>query len=97
LNQVLKNRVSFQSCQFVQMKSNEIIIRVVPDRMRDYQSDLDEVRKSLIEMVGTEMSIQEEIAQEPLRRGSQGKIPLILSNITHAEGTTLNGGTESLA
>jgi phenylacetate-CoA ligase len=96
-NQVFKNRVSFQSCQFVQEKSNEIIIHVVPDRMFDFQSDLDEVRKSLIEMVGTEMSVLEEIANEPLRRGSQGKIPLILSRIIRTEGITPNNWDEPLS
>jgi phenylacetate-CoA ligase len=85
INQVLKNKVSFKACQFIQNSENEIIIRVVPDRSRDFSRELMEVRKHLQDMAGEGVSISEEIAREPLRRGSQGKIPLIVSNIRRSQ------------
>lgn len=81
INQVLKNKVSFKACQFIQNSEEEIVIRVVPDKSMDFRKELSEVKKHLQDMAGEGVSIQEEIASEPLRRGSQGKIPLIVSNI----------------
>ncbi len=81
VNQVLKNKVSFKACQFIQNSEEEIVIRVVPDNSMDFRKELTEVKKHLQDMAGEGVFIQEEIASEPLRRGSQGKIPLIVSNI----------------
>jgi len=51
----------------------------VPVGGRDFSRDLSEVKKSLSALVGGAVRIGEEVAGEPLRRGSRGKIPLIVS------------------
>ncbi len=81
VNQVLKNKVSFKSCQFIQKKSSELIVRVVPELSKDFKKELKELLRSLKKIVGEEVYIIEEIADEPVRRGTQGKIPLIISKI----------------
>lgn len=82
VNQVLKDKMSFKACQFVQVNDKEIVVRIVPDRTRDFRKDLEEVKRSIRTMSDKEIIISEEIAKEPLRRGSQGKIPLIISKTT---------------
>jgi phenylacetate-CoA ligase len=90
INQVLKDKVSFVACQFVQCIPEEIIIRVVPDHQQDFRPELEEVKRALQRIVGSEMRIREEVADAPLRRGNQGKIPLILSQLVapHSQGPT---------
>lgn len=81
INQVLKNKVSFKTCQFIQEDEKTIIIRVVPDKGNNFKRDLDEVQKELRSIVGTKSHIFEEVVDEPVRRGNQGKIPLIISKL----------------
>lgn len=83
INQVLKNKVSFKACQFIQNKTDEIVVRIVPDTSRDFRNELKELQKSIGKIVGSNVSILEEVAEEPIRRGSQGKIPLILSQVNY--------------
>jgi hypothetical protein len=80
-NQVLKDKVSFRACQFLQTRLDEVIIRVVPTPGTDVRPELLEVKKALRQMLGENVMIGEEIAAEPLRRGNQGKIPLIVSRL----------------
>ena len=73
INQVLKDKVSFKACQFIQENDDKIIVRVVPDMSKNFKKELEGVKKALSEMVGDGVFIVEEVAKEPLRRGSQGK------------------------
>jgi phenylacetate-CoA ligase len=91
VNQVLKDKVSFKACQFIQEKTDEIVIRIVPDASGSVNREISEVRRELEKMVGRGVVIGELIEKEPLRRGSQGKIPLIVSHIKPAN---LNIGKE---
>ena len=82
INQVLKDKVSFKACQFIQKEKDDIVVRIVPNKSNDFRRELDEVKKNLKEIICEDVHIEEEIADEPIRRGSQGKIPLIISKIT---------------
>lgn len=79
INQVLKDKVSFRFCQFIQRSDDLVVVRIVPTPGLELRQELDEVKSALREMLGKEVTVEEEIANEPLRRGSQGKVPLILS------------------
>ncbi|MEW6600035.1 MAG: hypothetical protein AB1499_03605 [Nitrospirota bacterium] len=81
VNQVLKDKISFKACQFVQENKNEVIIRVVPDKTKDFRRDLENAKYALGKILGQDLLITEKIADEPVRRGTQGKIPLIISKI----------------
>ena len=82
VNQVLKDKVSFKACQFIQISCNEVVVRIVPDNSGEFREDLDNVKKAIKSMMGEGISVDEEIADAPLRRGNQGKIPLIISKTT---------------
>ena len=86
---MLKDKVSFHSCQFIQRSYDLVVVRIVPTPGLDLRQELDEVKSALREMLGREVKVEEEIANEPLRRGSQGKIPLIFSQILppHSQGS----------
>lgn len=83
LNQFLKNKTSFKVCQFIQENRNEIIVRVVPDLSKNYLTDLKSLMTELRILFQNEkeLRIEEEIASEPIRRGIQGKIPLVISRL----------------
>jgi hypothetical protein len=83
VNQVLKDKVSLKACQFVQEKKDEIVIRIVPDRSKNFRGELEEIKKAMRKMVGESIFLLEEVAEEPIRRGSQGKIPLIVSKVNN--------------
>ena len=80
VNQVLKNKMSFQVCQFVQKNQDTVVLRVVPGK-GNLQHDVNEVQRALQELLGNGMNILFEKATEPIRRGQQGKIPLIISDL----------------
>ena len=84
VNQVLKDKVSFKACQFIQDKIEEIVIRIVPDSTGNLKKELTEVKQELGKMVGPGVTIEALIETEPLRRGNQGKIPLIISHVLFA-------------
>ena len=81
INQVLKDKISFKACQFIQHSRDKILLRIVPDRTHDFMKELSEVKKNLNEFLNDNVTIEEEIADEPIQRGNHGKIPLIISTI----------------
>ena len=83
VNQVLKDKISFKACQFVQENENEVILRVVPDKTKNFGKDIEDAKLGLSKILGQNVVITEEIAEEPVRRGNHGKIPLIISKIGH--------------
>lgn len=83
INQVLKDKVTFKACQFIQNSQSELIVRVVPDKAADYRAELDELKRSVAAIVGDDVIVEEEIADQPIRRGTQGKIPFIISKVNY--------------
>ncbi len=96
VNQVLKNKVMFRSCQFVQEPDGGILVLAVPDGGADIRQDLEDVVGALRSMTGG-LNVRGEVVAEPLRRGGQGKIPLIMSNISNMSSQLPAGsaGTQS--
>jgi phenylacetate-CoA ligase len=83
LSPLLKNKISINLCQFVQKSKSEIIIRFIPFKNMRFTEDLAKLKKELKSIIGDEIYLVEEISSEPIRRGIQGKIPLILSSFNY--------------
>ncbi|OQX56285.1 MAG: hypothetical protein B5M53_02200 [Candidatus Cloacimonas sp. 4484_209] len=77
INQFLKDKVSFKTCQFIQEDSRRVIVRIVPGK-GTYELDARRLVKDLISVIGTSMLFSIEYAKEPIKRDS-GKIPLIIN------------------
>jgi phenylacetate-CoA ligase len=83
VNQVLKNKTAFKSCQFIQEDMETIVIRIVRGNGKARVQGL-EVQRDLISMVGGSTRVHVEEADAPLQYDN-GKIPLIVSKIKRKE------------
>ncbi|MGO9241684.1 MAG: phenylacetate--CoA ligase family protein [Bryobacteraceae bacterium] len=84
VNQVLKGATSFRFCQFVQQKSNQVLIRAVGSGARAEQ-ELVEVRRGILSLLGEGTTVEVELASEPIvTRG--GKTPLVIREQTLCPG-----------
>jgi len=83
ISPLFKDKKAFMVCQIVQPSIGEIVLRVVPDRKKSefLKSDLKESVCALKLVTGNELLIHEEVSEAPLRRGTQGKIPFIVSSL----------------
>jgi phenylacetate-CoA ligase len=79
INQLLKNKTSFKSCQFIQEDHNTIIIRVVAGNFGACR-DSEEVKKGLYDILGESINVLIKEADKPIQYES-GKIPLIVSKL----------------
>jgi phenylacetate-CoA ligase len=75
----LKDKGSIRSCQFIQPAPDKVIIRLVPEKSGNFEDEIDNVKRDLGNLLGKNIKIETVIAEEPIRRGEQGKIPLIIS------------------
>ncbi len=82
INQLLKDRTSFRSCQFIQHARNAVEIRVAPGH-GNAAREADEVRKGLEGILGRQAEVVVRFAEKPLQRDN-GKMPLIFSSFTSA-------------
>jgi phenylacetate-CoA ligase len=76
VNQLLKFSSSFRFCQFVQAEPDRVIVRAVANNSQSSE-ELAAVRHGLQKLVGAQMSVDTELAAEPIMRAG-GKIPLIV-------------------
>ncbi len=80
VNQVLKYATAFRFCQFVQQKKNQVLIRAVGSGA-SAERDLAEVRRGILSLLGDGMTVEVELASEPIvTRG--GKTPLVIREQT---------------
>ncbi len=84
INQLLKDRTSFRSCQFVQRARDTVEIRVVPGD-GDAAKDAKSVKEALERMLGRTVAVEVVFGDKPLQR-KNGKIPLIFSSIQTGRG-----------
>jgi len=81
INQFLKDKISFRSCQFIQLQRKTVIIRIVPETGVGFQDEINEVKAKIGKLLGSTIELKVEIAKEPIYRGTQRKIPLIISEV----------------
>lgn len=79
INQVLKNKTAFKSCQFIQKRIDFIIIRIVP-RNSNYFKEAEKVKSELMKILGKTINISIKKAERVIQYDS-GKIPLIISKL----------------
>jgi len=81
LNQLLKQSSSLRFCQFVHDRPDRVVVRAVPrapEKDGSAAADLQRIRASLAQLLGSSMRVTTALAAEPVsRRG--GKIPLIVN------------------
>ena len=77
VNQLLKAATSFRFCQFVQETSSRVAIRAVSNGT-GAKEELGRIRLRLQDLLGSQMTVTDEIAKEPITRPG-GKIPLIVN------------------
>jgi phenylacetate-CoA ligase len=76
VNQLLKYSSSFRFCQFVQSSPDRVVVRAVANNGRSSE-ELVAVRENLQKLLGAGMTVDTELAAEPIMRAG-GKIPLIV-------------------
>ncbi len=76
VNQLLKYSSSFRFCQFVQTGPKSVVVRAVPSNGNSHR-DLASVQENLQKLLGAQMTVDTEVAPEPIVRAG-GKIPLIV-------------------
>ena len=79
INQLLKNKTFFKSCQFIQEDHNTIIIRVVIGNSGAWK-DIEEVENGLYDILGNSINVLIKWADKAIQY-ENGKIPLIVSKL----------------
>lgn len=81
INQFLKNKVSFNSCQFIQENINSLIVHVVPGK-GDFKNEAQVLINDLDKLFKHSLKLEIKYANSPIMRG-QGKFPLIINRISN--------------
>lgn len=77
INQFLKNKQSFNYCQFIQDRANSLVIRIVPGS-GDVDAEIHILLRDLDRLLQGALTIQTCLAERPLMRG-EGKFPFIIN------------------
>ncbi|MBN1479385.1 phenylacetate--CoA ligase family protein [candidate division KSB1 bacterium] len=78
INQFLKNKQSFNYCQFIQDRADSLIVRIVPG-IGDVQGETQMLLHDLDHLLQGALTIRTCVAERPIMRG-EGKYPFILNH-----------------
>ncbi|MFX0136879.1 MAG: phenylacetate--CoA ligase family protein [Candidatus Hodarchaeota archaeon] len=81
INQYLKNKVSFQSCQFIQDSPDNVVVRIVPGK-GNFKKETQNLVNDLNKLFKESLKLTIHYTNSPLMRGL-GKFPLIINQISN--------------
>ena len=79
INQFLKNKISFNSCQFIQESIDNLVIRIVPGK-GDFKKEVQLLVNDLDQLFKQSIKLKIDYADAPIMRG-YGKFPLIINRV----------------